>query len=349
MKKKKEDKNRMEKLVTELELIGLQIGEELDEIESQYQDDKSLEEMKNQIRNDKVGLALHYFELAQEEKEDFQKRLKKVFETEEEVENIIQELVNLYFLKTEGLLELEEIAPQKEVSYEALENLFQKIEAYLKGNTHKALEEKIKELSERFEKVVELGTLLEEEEDFLLEDIDFLEWLLERVNLTDEEEIFYLDDYCKSAIYYARFYVHSVVLLSRGYDTVNEFFDVDYNIDYSQELQPQVVEKAAKILIKALDDYYFEVLEFINNGTLRSENFSYLVRFILGDCVESWEEEEIDAEELFLLFFQEKAYGFAKFMATYIAISNGEELRVKGNANKSTEEKVWDWLFNRGN
>ena len=169
------------------------------------------------------------------------------------------------------------------------------------------------------------------------------------INLTDEEEIFYLDDYCKSAIYYARFYVHSVVLLSRGYDTVNEFFDVDYNIDYSQELQPQVVEKAAKILIKALDDYYFEVLEFINNGTLRSENFSYLVRFILGDCVESWEEEEIDAEELFLLFFQEKAYGFAKFMATYIAISNGEELRVKGNANKSTEEKVWDWLFNRGN
>ncbi len=169
------------------------------------------------------------------------------------------------------------------------------------------------------------------------------------INLIDEEQPFYLDDYCKSAIYYARFYVHSIVLLSRGYDTVNEFFDVDYTVAYSEELQPQVVEKSAKILIKALDDYYFNVAEFINNGTLRPENFSYLVRFILGDCAEAWEDEEIDSEELFLLVFQEKAYGFAKFMATYIAISSGEELRVKGNADKSTEEKVIEWIFNRGN
>ena len=168
------------------------------------------------------------------------------------------------------------------------------------------------------------------------------------INLIDEEEPFYLDDYCKSAIYYARFYIHSIVLLSRGYDTVNEFFDVDYNIEYSEELQPHVVEKSAKILIKALDDYYFDVAEFINNGTLRAENFSYLVRFILGDCAESWEDEEIGSEELFLLVFQEKVYGFAKFMATYIAITSGEELRVKGNADKSTEEKVMEWIFNRG-
>lgn len=169
------------------------------------------------------------------------------------------------------------------------------------------------------------------------------------INLIDEEQPFYLDDYCKSAIYYARFYVHSIVLLSRGYDTVNEFFDVDYTVAYSEELQPQVVEKSAKILIKALDDYYFDVAEFINNGTLKAENFSYLVRFILGDCAEAWEDEEIESEELFLLVFQEKAYGFAKFMATYISISSGEELRVKGNADKSTEEKVMEWIFNRGN
>ena len=169
------------------------------------------------------------------------------------------------------------------------------------------------------------------------------------INLIDEEQPFYLDDYCKSAIYYARFYVHSIVLLSRGYDTVNEFFDVDYTVAYSEELQPQVVEKSAKILIKALDDYYFDVAEFINHRTLKAENFSYLVRFILGDCAEAWEDEEIDSEELFLLVFQEKAYGFAKFMATYIAISSGEELRVKCNADKSTEEKVIEWIFNRGN
>ena len=168
------------------------------------------------------------------------------------------------------------------------------------------------------------------------------------ISLIDEEEPFYLDDYCKSAIYYARFYVHSIVLLSRGYDTVNEFFDVDYTVGYSEELTPQTVEKSAKILIKALNDYYFDVVEFINNGTLRAENFSYLVRFILGDCAEAWEDEEIESEELFLLVFQEKAYGFAKFMATYIAISSGEELRVRGDANKSTEEKVIDWLFSRG-
>ena len=169
------------------------------------------------------------------------------------------------------------------------------------------------------------------------------------LEITDDDEIFYLDTYCKNAIFYARFYVHSVVLLSSGYETVNKFYNVEHNLDFSYELPPQTVEKAAKILIKVLDDYYFDVVEFIKNNTLNPTNFSYLVRFIVGDCQESWKKENLESEELFLLFFQEKSYGFAKFLATYIAISNGEPLRVRGNANKSTEEKIFDWVFNRGN
>ncbi len=168
------------------------------------------------------------------------------------------------------------------------------------------------------------------------------------INLIEEEEKFYLDDYCRSAIYYARFYVHSVVLFSKGYETVNEFYNVDYNIELSEELPPKGIEKAANILVQALDDFYFDVLEFINNGTLKAENLNYLIRFIVGDCVEVWQKEDIESEELFLLVFQEKAYGFAKFMATYLAMINGEPVRVRGNADKSTEEKVWDWVFNRG-
>lgn len=168
------------------------------------------------------------------------------------------------------------------------------------------------------------------------------------INLIDKDADFFLDDYCKSAVYYARFYVHSLVLLSKGYQTVEEFYDVESNINLSEDVPPQTVSKAAKILIQALDDYYFDVVEFINNGTLNPENFSYLVRFIVGDCTDIWEEETYKPEEIFLLFFQEKVYGFAKFMATYIAISNGEKLRVKGKATQTTEEKIMDWVFNRG-
>ena len=169
------------------------------------------------------------------------------------------------------------------------------------------------------------------------------------INLIDADAPFFLDDYCKNAIYYARFYVHSLALLSKGYETAEEFYDVEYNINLSKNLSPQTVENAAKILIQALDDYYFDVVEFINNGTLNPENFSYLVRFIAGDCADNWEEETYNSEELFLLVFQERVYGFAKFMATYIAISNGEPVRVKGKATQTTEEKVIDWVFNRGN
>lgn len=168
------------------------------------------------------------------------------------------------------------------------------------------------------------------------------------INIIDEDEKFYIEHYCKNAIYYASFYVHSVILFSKGYETVNEFCDVDYNIKLSVELPPKTVEKAAKILVKVLDDYYFDVLEFIKNGTLKADNLNYLIRFITGDCSEAWQDEDIGSEELFFLVFQEKSYGFAKFMATYLAIINGEQVRAKGNATKSTEEKVLDWMFSRG-
>lgn len=168
------------------------------------------------------------------------------------------------------------------------------------------------------------------------------------INVTDGNEKFYLDDYCRTSIYHARFYVHTLVLFFKGYETVKEFYDVDYNVGLSEDLPPKGIERSAKVLIQALHDYYFDVMEFITNGILQADNFNYLVRFIVGDCVEACQGENVESEELFLLVFQEKAYGFAKFMATYLALLNNEPVRVRGNANLTSEEKVFDWLINRG-
>lgn len=171
------------------------------------------------------------------------------------------------------------------------------------------------------------------------------------IEIIDEEEKFYLDTYCNNAIYYTRFLIHSLALFSKGYETVREFYDLDEYIEASEKLSPKFIERAAKILIKALHDYYFDVMEFITTGTLKPDNLNYLVRFIAGDGLGLWKDRELGSEKLLLLLIHGKSYGFAKFIATYLAILNNEPVRVRGDAAKSPVEQFADWVHNidRGN
>lgn len=182
----REDLN--DKFVEQLESYGLVIGRKLDKIDKTKSNYVYLESILNQIEESKVDFCSSYFACSEEEKKEFKGILLELFKDQEIVDNIIQEIVNLYYLKEYELLELEETAPQKEVAFENLDTLCTKIEKYLGDTNFDQLIADDKKLSGRMDRLVSLGCILESDDKTPIEDLGFLEEMLEIVELSDEEK-----------------------------------------------------------------------------------------------------------------------------------------------------------------
>ena len=182
-----QNEDLIRRFVEQLESYGIEIGTKLDRMEKEKQSYLFFEEVLERIREDKVAFCTSYLIMTDEEQALFQKRLLDLFKDQEIVDNILQEIVNLYYLKESGLLELDEIAPQKEVAYENLDTLATKIEKFLKENNIDQLTADAERLSLSLDRLVDLGSIMEGEENTPVSDVDFLEEVLEASNLSKEE------------------------------------------------------------------------------------------------------------------------------------------------------------------
>ena len=161
-----EKKDEFDRFLEELESFGLELGSKLEESKQEF--------------------CSSYFNKEESEKEEFRQRLLSLFKDLEIVDNIIQEIINLYYLQEAGLLDQEEIAPQKEMAEENLKTLGIKIDKYIQDTNIDQLQKDEEHLSTKLERLVDLGSALESEEDVPIDDIDFLEEMLEKVELSDE-------------------------------------------------------------------------------------------------------------------------------------------------------------------
>ena len=126
--------------------------------------------------------------MSNEDKKELQKKLLNLFKDQEIVDNIIQEVINLYYLNEAELLELEETRPQLEIALENLKTLNTKIEKYLSEVDVVALSKEEGVLSDKLDRLVMMGSIMEGEEEEAIDDIDFLEEVLETSPLPDEEK-----------------------------------------------------------------------------------------------------------------------------------------------------------------
>ena len=188
MVKNEKNQELMSHFIEQLEAYGLEIGSKLDQMETDKNDYLFFERIKKELEESKIEFCSSYFALTEEEKAFFQKQLLALFKDQEIVDNILQEIVNLYYLKEYGLLDLEEIAPQKEVALENLETLLTKVTKYLNDTNFDQLSKTDEKLSERMDRLVTLGSILEGDENVPIDDVDFLEETLEYLSLTPEEK-----------------------------------------------------------------------------------------------------------------------------------------------------------------
>ncbi len=174
--------------VEQLEYLGLELGTKLDQIGKEKKDYGLFKKIHDQLNESVLDFCSSYFSLPNEGKKELQGKLLNLFKDQEIVDNIIQEIINLYYLKEAELLELEETRPQLEIALENLKTLSAKIEKYLSEIDLPSLEREENHLSNQLERVVAMGSAMEEEEDEEIEDIDFLEEVLETCSLPDEEK-----------------------------------------------------------------------------------------------------------------------------------------------------------------
>ena len=174
--------------VEQLEYLGLELGTKLDQIGKEKKDYGLFKKIHDQLNESVLDFCSSYFSLSNEGKKELQRKLLNLFKDQEIVDNIIQEIINLYYLREAELLELEETRPQLEIALENLKTLSAKIEKYLSEIDLPSLEREENRLSNQLERVVAMGSTMEEDEDEEIEDIDFLEEMLETCSLPDEEK-----------------------------------------------------------------------------------------------------------------------------------------------------------------
>ena len=183
-----EKKEIMNHFIEQLEAFGIELGNKLDQIEQEKQNYHFLDTIKKKIMESKIDFCSYYVSLEEEEKQEFQNRLLNLFKDQEIVDNIIQEIINLYYLNESGLLDLDEAKPQKEIALENLNTLLMKIEKYIEETNIDQLLVDEESLAKQLDRLVSLGSIMEQEESSPVQDIDFLEQVLERSELTGEEK-----------------------------------------------------------------------------------------------------------------------------------------------------------------
>ena len=183
-----EKKEIMNHFIEQLEAFGIELGNKLDQIEQEKQNYHFLDTIKKKIMESRIDFCSYYVSLEEEEKQEFQNRLLNLFKDQEIVDNIIQEIINLYYLNESGLLDLDETKPQKEIALENLNTLLMKIEKYIEETNIDQLLVDEESLAKQLDRLVSLGSIMEQEESSPVQDIDFLEQVLERSELTGEEK-----------------------------------------------------------------------------------------------------------------------------------------------------------------
>lgn len=182
-------KDIIDKFLSELNNIILDYNGEIEHIKSNNMDYNLVNEILETLRNSPVDFAVTFFNLSDDVKERVKTLLKKVYSSEEEINSITNEILNLYSLSNHHLLENNLFEPQKTTAIETLEELERTLSSFIEDKKHIS-EEEIEYRNAMMEKLNNIGTLFGNGEQYdIINDVKMLEEVLNLVNLSDEEKM----------------------------------------------------------------------------------------------------------------------------------------------------------------
>lgn len=179
----------IKKFLEELEQKVLACEERIKLLETDIHDYKYIQDLQEVLTHSKIAFAEGVVTLKEDKKEEFMAVIRKIVREQSLLDKILSETSNLYFLNEAGLMNQNEVAPQRDEANHILEILNQKLEIYKNQLEDDYNKKQLNQTKKFIEKIIELATKFNDDglEDSI-EDIDFLGKILEDINLNDEEK-----------------------------------------------------------------------------------------------------------------------------------------------------------------
>ena len=253
-------------ILNKLEALILNIDEELEYIRDNNTKYEIVENLLQTLSNSKVDFALTYNESSTEMKQAIREILLSIYQDEEEVDNIINEIINLCFLHSQVLLFDDDFAEQKKAAIEVLEELEPKLAEFHSGKeliSDSAIDSR-KQLKR---KLVEFGSIFGNGyQSEIIDNIEMLDEITRVLELTDDEAIY---------------------LLASIIETNNEFMK-EMIIEHEDEIQEEIerskeeVEEEIEDENDEIKEIDIEVLEEINRLLSKKDVVEKIVRLVCG-------------------------------------------------------------------
>lgn len=174
------DKQVIKQFLDELEKWLLKQEIIIDSIKEKARQRRYIEDLLTVLKYDKLEFVDVVYSSSEDKKQEFLDILKIVISNDREYHRIASELLNLHYLKEAGLIDSEEVRPQREVGERALDEVIDKCEFYLTTIEDKNDEERINELYHYVESLFDLASSMDE--DRLVSEIKDYDFFLEVIS-----------------------------------------------------------------------------------------------------------------------------------------------------------------------
>ncbi len=260
---KEDNLDLINNFLEKLEEYGLEIGSRLDELEKEKANYVFFVELKRMIQEDVIGFCSSYNSTSEDGKKEFASKLLELFKDQEIVDNIIQEIINLYYLYESGLIDLDEIAPQREQAEENIKTLILRINNYLEETNVDQIAKDDERLSHQLERLVDLGTIIESNEPTAIEDMDFLEETLERLDISETDKTQIVIEIINHNL---SVYNLNLSKKKNNKPVTTEIEELDDNLVISEETKEQIAELLAqkdvvKRIVEIINDEFLTVID----------------------------------------------------------------------------------------
>lgn len=159
---KKEDNQVVEQFLTMLEKLILKQESGIESIKERKRQRRYIKDLLSVLNSFKVGFADEVYHSKKNKQQEFLDILKIVISNDREYHRIVDEILNLYYLKDSGLIDCEEVRPQRDVCEAALDEVIEKCNLYLDTIEDREDDKRIKDLYDYMEKLFEIASCFDD-------------------------------------------------------------------------------------------------------------------------------------------------------------------------------------------
>lgn len=177
------------KLLDKLEMLILDMSHEIGTINDNNKEYDLVSGLLDTLGNSKSDFVITYFDMSEENRIIINDLIHKVCSSIDDADEVMNEIVNLYKLHSNGLDELKELEPQLNKSIEVLERLEGRLEDYQSNLVYYSNDE-ISKKQELMGKLISFGVIFGNGvQDKKIEDFDSLYEVLNNIDITDLEKL----------------------------------------------------------------------------------------------------------------------------------------------------------------